>query len=163
MLGAVNQAMGRAMAVDSGMSGVRRGLALLLAATAMLLAAGCATVPRAEREALSRAQYERFAGAPVDQVVAFNIDRFQTFGDNALAVWAGASRAWLITLRGPCTGLDRQFKVGFSSSGNVIYARHDAVTFVDQPSRMLQRCPIDTIRPVDYPALRAARRAERGG
>lgn len=134
------------------------GLTMLIAVLAL---AACATAPRSERVAERRALFERHAGAPVDSIRSFRMDRFETLGADALAVWASPGRVYLLTVRGPCAGLEQRFAIGITSTSAIVRARFDAVTFTEQPSRMFQRCPIETIRPVDFAAVRAEGREAR--
>lgn len=128
------------------------GLVMLIVVLAL---AACAAAPRTERLADRRALFERHAGEPVDSIRSFRMDRFETLGADALAVWASPGRVYLITVRGPCAGLEQRFAIGITSTNRIVRARFDSVTFTEQPSRMLQRCPIETIRPVDFAAVRA--------
>ncbi len=132
----------------------------MIAAAALLLGA-CASTPLADRLAERRALFERHAGQSVDSIRSFNMDRFEVLGGDALAVWASPSRVYMITVRGPCAGLDQRQVIGITSSNGRVQAGFDSITFTEQPSRMFQRCPIATIRPVDFAAVRAERRADR--
>jgi Family of unknown function (DUF6491) len=122
---------------------------------------GCASTPRAERQAERRALFERHAGDQVDSIRSFTMDRFETLGPDAVAVWASPARVYLLTVRGPCVGLDQRFSLSITSTNRIVRARFDAITFTEQPSRMIQRCPIATIRPVDFAAVRAEGRDQR--
>lgn len=137
--------------------------ARLLAALSLALLVACSTIPRAERDAANRALFERHAGAPVDSIRAFNLDRYELLGPDAVALWSSPSRVYLVTVDRPCLGLEQRFSIGVTSSLSTVNARFDAITFVDQPSRMVQRCPIRTIRPVDFAALRAERATAQPG
>lgn len=122
---------------------------------AALAIAGCATnASRDERLAERRALFERHAGEPVEEIRAFTMSRFEPLGADAVAVWASPARVFLLTVRGPCVGLEQRFAIGVTSTNRVVRARFDAVTFTERPSRVFQRCPIETIRPVDFAALR---------
>jgi hypothetical protein len=133
-------------------------LLTLIAALAML---ACSTTPRADRLAERRALFERHAGEPITEIRSFTMNRFEVLGDDAVAVWASPARVYLLTVRGPCTGLDQRFAIGITSSNGRVMAAFDAITFTEQPSRTFQRCPIATIRPVDYAAVRAESRQKR--
>lgn len=136
-----------------------RPLTSLFSLGAALAIAGCATnAPRDERLAERRALFERHAGEPVSEIRTFTMNRFETLGADAVAVWASPARVYLLTVRGPCAGLEQRFAIGISSTNRVVRTRFDAVTFTEQPSRVFQRCPIETIRPVDFAALRAESR-----
>lgn len=135
-----------------------------LLAVVVLLVAGltaCASTPRAERQAERRALFERHAGEQVDSIRSFTMDRFETLGPDAVAVWASPARVYLLTVRGPCVGLDQRFSLSITSTNRIVRARFDAITFIEKPSRMIQRCPIATIRPVDFASVRAEGRDQR--
>lgn len=132
-----------------------------LALVAVLAVAACASTPRADRLSERRALFERHAAEPVEAIRSFSMDRFEVLGGDAVAVWASPARVYLITVRGPCTGLEQRFAIGITSSAGRVLAGFDAITFTEQPSRMFQRCPIATIRPVDFAAVRAESREER--
>ena len=126
-----------------------------LGALALLLASGCATsLPGpAERMAKRLAEVERHAGAPVEQFHFWDMDRWETLGRFAIAVWTNPNEAYLITVRPPCAGLDFADAVGVTSTGRRVSQQFDFVTFEHQ------RCRIAQIRPVDVKGLKAERRA----
>ena len=126
-----------------------------LLASVFLLASGCATsLPGpAERDARRLAQFERHAGAPVDEFHFWQMDRWESLGRDAIAVWTNPNEAYLLRVRPPCTGLDFADGVGVTSTGRRVNRRFDYVTFEQQ------RCQIAEIRPVDVKGLKAERRA----
>lgn len=119
----------------------------------LLLLAGCATHgDQARREAEELALYEQHAGAATERIQAFaGIDRWQRIDDRHVVVWTGVNRAWLLELRVSCPGLAFQDVIRISSSHGVVTRRFDAIEFRHE------KCPIESIRPVDYKALRAQR------
>lgn len=135
-----------------------RAVVLVLAVLAL---AGCASSNVGQRLAERKALYERHAGAPVDSIPAFRMRGFETLGQDAIVVWSDPSRMYLMTLERPCFGLELRYTVAVTSSGGFVRPRFDAVTFIEQPSRMLQRCIIESIRPIDAIALREERRQRR--
>ena len=126
-----------------------------LGALALLLASGCATsLPGpAERTAKRLDEVERHAGAPIEEFHFWQMDRWESLGPFAIAVWTNPNEAYLITVRPPCAGLDFADAVGVSSTGRRVSRSFDFVTFEHQ------RCRIAEIRPVDIKALKAERRA----
>lgn len=116
----------------------------------LLLLAGCATKgDLASREAEELALYQQHAGAMVDRIQTFaGIDRWHRIDDRHVVVWTGVNRAWLLELRVVCPGLAFQDRIRVSSNDGVVTRRFDAIEFRHE------RCPIETIRPVDYKALR---------
>ncbi len=122
---------------------------------AMLLGSGCASsLPGpAERMAERFSEFERHAGAPVEEFHFWQMDRWEALGTHAIAVWTNPNEAYLITVKSPCTGLEFANGVGVTSTGRRVNRRFDFVTFEHQ------RCRIAEIRPVDVKGLKAERRA----
>lgn len=130
------------------MSALRIGLLGMLA-----FLGACASTALKEREAARLAEFERYAGAPVEEIRAFQLRDFTSLGDTRLVVWTGVNRAYLLRLRAPCTGLEFQERIAITSTHSVVSRRFDTVRFERE------QCRIDEIRPVDYKALKQARRA----
>ncbi len=126
-----------------------------LAFLTVLLLAGCAGKgDLARREAAELALYQQYAGAPVARIQTFTgIDRWHRIDDRHVVIWTGVSRAWLLGLRVACPGLAFQHRIRVSSNNGGVSSRFDAIEFG------VDRCPIETIRPVDYKALRKQRGA----
>jgi len=123
----------------------------------LVAANGCAAgLPSpAERDARRYAQFERHAGAPVEEFHFWQMDRWESLGTEAIAVWTNPNEAYLIRVRPPCAGLDFANGVGVTSTGRRVSRSFDFVTFEHQ------RCRIAEIRPVDVKGLKAERRARR--
>jgi len=121
----------------------------------LVVANGCAAgLPSpAERDARNYAEFERHAGAPVQEFHFWQMDRWQSLGKEAIAVWTNPNEAYLIRVRQPCAGLDFANGVGVTSTGRRVNKNFDYVTFEHQ------RCQIAEIRPVDVKGLKAERRA----
>jgi hypothetical protein len=119
----------------------------------LLLLTGCAAKgDLAGREADELALYQQHAGGAVERIQTFTgIDRWHRIDDRHVVVWTGVNRAWLLELRVACPGLAFQDVIRISSSNGVVTRRFDALEFRHE------RCPIETIRPVDYKALRRQR------
>ncbi len=133
-------------------------LAFLVLVVGML--AACATNNRAERLAARLALYEAHAGEPVRSIRTFRWDRYEVLGDSAIALWASPRRGWLVTLRKPCIGIDNTRLIGIEQTTPSLYARFDRILFRTF-SGIDERCMIETIRPIDYAAFRAAERERR--
>ena len=131
-------------------------IATMLLATALL--AGCATTGRlgdAERLQLYRAH----AGAPVRDFHYFtSFNGWTALGDSALAVWTRPSQAYLLELFGPCTDLGYAPAISLSNSMGRVSSRFDSVHVLGGGGNTTMRipCRIETIRPLDVKALRAA-------
>ncbi len=130
-------------------------LTLAACATALALG-GCATGAQyRERQDAELALFQRHAGAPVDRIrTYFGIDGWKALSPTKLAIWTTVNRAYLLTLGAPCSGLEFQQSIAISSTNNTVHRRFDTVRFEHQT------CFIDTIEPVDYKALKLARRAD---
>ncbi len=121
---------------------------------------GCASVGeefRARQDA-ELARFEQFAGEPVERVRTLTgVDRWQSLSPSHLVIWTTVNRAFLLTLRAPCHGLEFQTAIRITESNNIISRRFDRVQFEEQS------CYIEQIRPVDYKAVKVARREEKVG
>lgn len=129
----------------------RRHLLSIVLAAAVIAPAAVAG-SRAER----LATFEKFAAAPVPQFRYWRLTGFETLADDTIAVWTRVNEVYLIRVRQPCPQFEFAQAIGISSSqANVVSARFDTVRFDGD------RCMIESIRPVDYKAMRAAERAGR--
>ncbi len=129
-----------------------------LGAVGLLLGlAACASSPSyRERQDAELGLFERHAGEPIERVRAFSgVDRWQALSPVKLVIWIGASRAYLLTMRAPCAGLEYQSAIAITSSNNIIDLRFDKLRFEQQV------CYFSEIRPVDYKAVRQERRESR--
>lgn len=133
------------------MTGVR-----LSGVFALLVASGCASAlpGPAERAAKRLGEVEAHSGAPIEEFHFWHMDRWESLGRSAIAVWTNPGEAYLITVRPPCAGLDFANGVGITSTGRRVNQNFDFVTFEHQ------RCRIAEIRPIDVKGLKKARRAE---
>lgn len=121
-----------------------------VALSSVVLLAGCAIGPGSfrERQDASLALYEKHAGAPVDRVRSMHrMDRWRSLGPDRLVIWTSVNKAWLFTLRAPCTGLEFTQSIRVSSSIGIVDRRFDKI-IVER-----DECFIEEIRPVDYRAL----------
>lgn len=125
---------------------------ILTTCLAALLGACASSAEYRARQDARLAAYETYAQAPVKQIRMYTgLDHWDALAPDRLVVFMGVNRAYLLSLRGPCPGLEFQQGIGISSSNGVIHARFDKVTFEHQ------KCYIDEIRPVDYKALKRER------
>lgn len=137
---------------------MRRQVLLVFAAAAF---GGCASTSdfRARQDG-RLAEYEAHAGAPVGRISMYTgLDSWVALAPDKLAIFLGVNRAFLLTLRAPCSGLEFQQRIGISSNTGSIDAGFDKVYFERQV------CWIHEIRPIDYKAFKRERRArhdERG-
>ncbi|HSX59724.1 MAG TPA: DUF6491 family protein [Tahibacter sp.] len=124
--------------------------AALLALAAVLPAQA---MTDSERERL--AEYERFAGEPVKDMPFWRLQSYEALGNEAVVVWTGVNKAWLIKVLPPCTDLPWAKAVGLSSTNHRVSAKFDHVVAGGD------RCNIASIQPVDDKAVRAARKEKR--
>lgn len=124
----------------------------------LLVLAACAT-SAPQRESARLALYRAHAGAPIPAFHYFGrVDSWESFGDRTLAVWTHPSEAYLLDLDAPCEGLDFAIAIGLTSHTGEVSARFDDV-LVRQPGPHIP-CRIQTIRPLDVTAIKAAERAK---
>jgi hypothetical protein len=108
-----------------------------------------------ERQDAELARFEAHAGKPIKQIRTFQgIDRWQSLSPEKLVIWTSVNRAYLLTLRAPCSGLEFQQTIGISSSNSIIDRHFDKIYFENQV------CFLAEIRPVDYKAMKQDRRAK---
>lgn len=126
-------------------------------AAAALLALAAAVPAQAmtdsERERL--AEYERFAGEPVKDMPFWRLQSYEALGNEAVVVWTGVNKAWLIKVLPPCTDLPWAKAVGLSSTNHRVSAKFDHVV------AGRDHCNIASIQPVDAKAVRTARKEKR--
>lgn len=126
----------------------------LMILSAALVAACAGQGPR-ERDAEAYALYRDFAGAPINEFTYLGrYEGWRPLGRNALAVQTGINDAYLLTVQGPCSELQFSNTIGLTSTGNTVRRGLDSVQVGGV------RCPIQEIRPVDYAALKKARRED---
>ena len=130
-----------------------------LSATTLVLAS-CASTPSMSDDQML-ALYRAHAGAPVTSFHDFGrFDSWTDIGDRAVAIWTRPSEAWLLELAGPCNGLEFTPAIGLSSQSGTVSARFDSVLVRNGGIPEIP-CTIQTIRPLDTKALKAAERAAR--
>jgi hypothetical protein len=113
-----------------------------------LLSAGCATgVARMHGDA-PVTRYQPYLGAPIEQFTAFRIDGWELAGHNQVVIWTGVNTAYLLTVWDSCQDLDFAQHIGISRTGSTVH-RLESVTVGRQ------RCPIESIRPIDIRQYKA--------
>jgi hypothetical protein len=129
-----------------------RALGLLI--PTLFAAAAAQAYDQAEQRATELARFERFAGDPVTEVQHFDFRHFEVLGRTTMAVWGRPGQVYLLTLTPPCTELQWANAVALRTSFDNLHVGHDYVIARGQ------RCFLDSIRPVDEPALQASRKTE---
>ena len=132
---------------------LRRVIECLTLAAAL---AACSSVPRAEREAQRRADYEAAAGPSQRSFRYFgNLWSWEPLGKDLLVIYTRPSEAWLLTVSG-CTDLEYTNAIGLTSSFRQVSVGFDKVL----TGRRDFPCTITGIRPVNVKQLKASQ-AER--
>lgn len=113
-----------------------------------------------QRDAANLARYERFASPPQDSVHYFRLDRFQYLGpdakgDDVVAVWTGVNQVYLLTVESPCLRLEFANAIGLTSTAGNLNARMDSIKYDHG-----RQCRIETIRKVDYKAMKSEKASE---
>jgi hypothetical protein len=127
------------------------GLAVLLAGVVMVPAIAQQT--SSERTDLAR--YQKYAGAPVDNVRYFQINGFEYLAPDKVAIWFGVNKLYLLTVQLPCNNLAFANGIGLTAKNNMLYKNFDAVVFDHQ------RCKITKIEPVDELKMKQDRAKEK--
>jgi len=126
---------------------------------ALLLSLVCANAladTRATQER-NRALYESHAGAEVEEIRSWKLYDWLPLGEDAFAVWTRPNAGvYIVYVDQPCVGLDFARTIGVTSTTRTVNRRFDRVKFDRQD------CGISGIRPVDYDAVRAEKRASAG-
>ena len=138
------------------MKTIKTSLLLLTMAAAL---GGCASnLSPSEQLAL----YETHAGAPVKDFRYFSTINWTPLGDEALAVWTKPNEAWMLNLSGPCNDLDYTQAISISNMFGRVSAGFDSVHVLGGPGVSFHiPCRIQTIRPLDVKALKAAQKEMR--
>ncbi|HTB65384.1 MAG TPA: DUF6491 family protein [Steroidobacteraceae bacterium] len=119
---------------------------------AVLLAGCAATAPISPQDAATQAKLLQFAGPPIDSFTYLgHYDGFRTLGEKQVVLFTTINDGYLIRVRAGCRNLRYVNRFGLTSSDRTVNRVFDFV-LADQ-----QRCPIDTIRHIDYGAFKRAR------
>jgi len=108
-----------------------------------------------QRDAENLARFQRYASPPQESMHYFRIDKFQYLGRNAqgedaIALWTGVNRVYLLALESPCINLEYANAIALTSTSGNVNARMDYVKYDHG-----RQCRIETIQNVDYKAVRA--------
>lgn len=126
---------------------------------ALLAAATTGIAVRAAAEdrgvaATPAGSYARYAGAPIERFSAFRLDGFTPVSRTGVVVWNGPNEAYLITVRSPCTNLQRARAISVTTSGR-------SVTTFERVTTGSDDCRIASIQPIDVGRMKADREAGR--
>ncbi|MBD8874177.1 DUF6491 family protein [Rhodanobacter sp. DHB23] len=127
----------------------------MVAMLAMLLGA-CSSVPYAQRMAQRQAAYAAAAGAPVRSFHFYNLYSWESLGNDQLAVYTQANRAWLLDVNA-CPNLAFANAIGLTSFAGDVSVNFDKVL----TGRGYPPCFIAKIRPVDVARLKLEQQAQR--
>jgi len=116
---------------------------ILLALAASLLSA-CSDVPYRQRQEDRLAEYQKFAGEPIDKFHYFHMEDWEVLGPNTIALRTSPRDTYLITVEKVCPQLQWAHTVGVTSSSGEVHRRFDSVIV-----RGIN-CHIEEIRPVRY-------------
>ena len=116
--------------------------------TALILAlglmAGCTTAP-------TKQTFEQYAGPPIEGFTYLgHYNGFRTLGGLDLVIWTTINDAYLIKVIPPCVNLPFANKVDLTSAARTVTRSVDWVIVGRD------RCRIDTIRHIDYRAMKKA-------
>lgn len=127
----------------------------MVVALAVALGA-CSSVPYAERTAQRQVAYEAAAGAPVRSFHFYNLYSWEPLGNNQVAIYTQANRAWLLDVS-PCQNLGFTNAIGLTSFGGSVSMNFDKVLV----GRGFPPCFITKIRPIDVAKLKLEQEAQR--
>jgi len=123
---------------------------VLASIAALSLTSGCATpAPSSATPALQT--YLQYAGPPIDSFTYLgHYDGFRTLGGRDVVIWTNINDAYLIRVMKPCVELPFANAVKLTSSVRTVTRSVDAVLVGGD------RCRIESIRHVDYLAMKKA-------
>lgn len=125
-------------------------------AAAALLAA-CANSPPARHDAAERASFMAHAGKPVDRLMWLNsYRRWTPISSDQVVVWTDLNQAYLVTVFHPCANLWFARAIGFTHTGDDVYAHLNSVKADGWT------CSIKTIQPVDYRRMQQDQQSQTG-
>ena len=123
---------------------------------AAALLVSCAGTPPARHDAAERASFMAHAGQPVDRFMWLTSYRRSTaISSDQVVVWTGLNEAYLVTVFHPCANLWFAHGIGFTHTGDNVYAHVNSVKADGWT------CAIKTIQPVDYRRVQQDQQASR--
>jgi Family of unknown function (DUF6491) len=127
---------------------------LLTVVLTALLASACATQKGVERTKGERllSRYEPYIGEPIKSFTAFRKDSWQPISRTQLVLWTTFNDAYLLTISNNCPDLPFANAVRVTSTGS-------SISTFDQVIVRRNRCPIQTIQPIDVRQMRKDREA----
>jgi hypothetical protein len=115
----------------------------------LIALSACGGVPQREGESKELTRYQPYAGAPIREFSTLRrVSGWNSVAPDKLVVWLGVNDAYLITVGTPCSNLEFENHIGFSSRTSTI----STFDFVLLPRN--ERCPITEIRPIDYQRMK---------
>jgi hypothetical protein len=130
-------------------------MASLIRPMALLAACGlmAACVTGSKSVAPTTETFMNYAGPPIDRFTYLGrYDGFRVLGGNDLVIWTTINDAYLIRVLSPCPMLAFANRVELTSTAHTVTRNFDFVIVDRDPVR----CHIDTIRHVDYGAMKRA-------
>lgn len=121
---------------------------------AAVLLAGCVAPEPRERDVATEATYLKYSGPPIDSFTYLgHYDGFQILDSTQVVIWTTVNDAYLIEVQDPCYDLRLANEVSLTSTARTVSTNSDYVLVGDE------RCVIETIRHIDYGAVKRARDA----
>jgi Family of unknown function (DUF6491) len=118
--------------------------------------ASCASTPLARQDAAERASYMAHAGKPVDRFMwVTSYRRSAPISSDQIVVWTSLTQAYLVTVLHPCANLWFANHIGFTQTGDSVYAHLNLVKADGWT------CGIKTIQPVDSRGMQQDLSAQR--
>ena len=115
-------------------------IALLIAA--MILLGGCASGIARMKGETAGDRYRPYVGTAIESFNAFRLDGWELAGPNEVVIWTGLNQAYLVTVWSSCQDLAFTNHVGLPTTSRTV-SRMDSLRVGRD------RCPIESIRPID--------------
>lgn len=119
-------------------------LATALVVLVATLLGACSSAPYRERLQTRLAQYERYAGEPIDKFHFWRLESWEVLGSDKLVLRTTLRDAYLVTVEKSCPELEWADNIGVTSTLNQVSVRFDSVMVRGW------KCRIGEIRPVRY-------------
>ncbi|HSY05175.1 MAG TPA: DUF6491 family protein [Steroidobacteraceae bacterium] len=137
---------------------MRVNLPPAISATLLALLGGCAAAPHPSAPQ-TPSPYEAYAGPPIDQFTWLgNFYSWQALGKDKLVVFTTPNAAYLLKVWSSCDLRWVVNTIGVTATSGTVNAHVDAIK-IDSPPTGRMTCPIEEIRQIDYPRMRAEQRA----